>query len=105
SLRDQLTLHEASLTDRSAIELLVRRVQPELVFHLGAYTHVGKSWDRPDDCVQINLQGTVNLLQALEPVGYERFVNTGTSEIYGAIDVPFVETSCPRPASPYAMTK
>jgi nucleoside-diphosphate-sugar epimerase len=104
-IRGDVTLHEASLTDRSAIELLVRRVRPQLVYHLGAYTHVGKSWDRPDDCVQINLQGTVNLLQALEPLGCERFVNTGTSEIYGAIDVPFVETSCPRPASPYAMTK
>jgi UDP-glucose 4-epimerase len=51
------------------------------------------------------VQGTVNLLEALDGTGYARFVNTGTSEIYGAIDAPFHEDDRPAPVSPYAVSK
>lgn len=104
-VRDRIELHEGSLTDRSAMDVLAERARPDVVFHLGAYTHVGKSWQRVDECVQVNVQGTVNLLQALAPQGYARFVNTGTSEIYGDVDVPFVETGPVNPVSPYAVAK
>lgn len=104
-LRDRLVLHEGSLTDRSAMDVLAARARPDVVFHLGAYTHVGKSWSRVDECVQVNVQGTVHLLQALAPRGYARFVNTGTSEIYGDVEVPFVETGPVDPVSPYAVAK
>jgi len=104
-LRDQITMHEGNLTDRSAMDAIVDRVQPTHVFHLGAYTHVGKSWQRVDECIQANIQGTVNLLQALDGSGYERFVYTGTSEIYGGVDVPFREDMPVRPISPYAVSK
>ena len=104
-LRGRITLHEGSLSDRSAMDALVRATQPELVFHLGAYTHVGKSWQRVDECIQTNVQGTVNLLQALDGTGYQRFVYTGTSEIYGDVDVPFREDATVRPISPYSVSK
>jgi UDP-glucose 4-epimerase len=103
--RDDLTLHGGSLSDRSAMDSLVRRVRPEVVFHLGAYTHVGTSWQRVDECVQTNVQGTVNLLQALAGTDYERFVYTGTSEIYGDIEVPFREDAPVNPISPYSVSK
>ena len=104
-LRGRITLHEGSLTDRSAMDALVERVQPEVVFHLGAYTHVGKSWQRVDECIQTNVQGTVNLLQALDGTGYRRFVYTGTSEIYGDVGVPFREDAPVNPISPYSVSK
>ena len=103
--RSRITLHEGNFIDSTAMRALVREARPEIVFHLGAYTHVGKSWQRIDECIQANIQGTVNLLQALDGSGYERFVNTGTSEIYGSIDVPFREDACPNPVSPYAVSK
>jgi nucleoside-diphosphate-sugar epimerase len=104
-LRGRIALHEASLTDRGALELVAAEVKPDYVFHLGAYTHVGKSWQRVDECVQVNVQGTVNLLMALAPHGYRRLVNAGTSEIYGDIDVPFAEDKQPHPISPYSVSK
>ncbi|HLI74985.1 MAG TPA: SDR family NAD(P)-dependent oxidoreductase [Acidimicrobiales bacterium] len=104
-LRDRITLVEGSLTDRSAMDAVVASARPTHVLHLGAYTHVGKSWQRVDECVQVNVQGTVNLLEALDGSGYERFVNTGTSEIYGDVEVPFREDRAVRPASPYASSK
>lgn len=104
-LRDSLTLHEASLIDRGALDVVAAEARPEFVLHLGAYTHVGKSWQRVDECIQVNVQGTVNLLMALAPFGYERFVNTGTSEIYGDVEVPFREAGPVHPISPYSVSK
>lgn len=104
-LRDRLTLHEGNLIDRSAMDAVVARARPEIVWHLGAYTHVGKSWQRVDECIQANVQGTVNLLQALDGRGYRRFVYTGTSEIYGDVDVPFREDAPVNPISPYSVSK
>lgn len=104
-LRDRIVLHEGGLADRSAMDGLVESVRPTHVFHLGAYTHVGKSWQRVDECVQVNVQGTVNLLEALAGSGYQRFVNVGTSEIYGDIEAPFQEDKPVRPISPYAASK
>jgi UDP-glucose 4-epimerase len=104
-LRSAITLHEGNLTDRSAMDAVVAAARPELVLHLGAYTHVGKSWQRVDECIQVNVQGTVNLLQALAETSYERFVYTGTSEIYGDIDVPFAEDKQVNPVSPYSVAK
>ena len=103
-LRDRLALHEASLTDRGALELVAADVKPQYVFHLGAYTHVGKSWQRVDECIQVNVQGTVNLLQALAPYDVEKIVYTGTSEIYGDVDVPFREDGPVNPISPYSVS-
>jgi nucleoside-diphosphate-sugar epimerase len=104
-LRDQVTVHGGNLTDRSAMDALVAEVRPTHVLHLGAYTHVGKSWHRVDECIQANVQGTVNLLQALDGTGYRRFVYTGTSEIYGDIGVPFREDAQVHPISPYSVSK
>jgi UDP-glucose 4-epimerase len=104
-LRGRIKLHEGNITDRTAMEAVAKQVRPEIVFHLAAYTHVGKSWYRVDECIQSNIQGTANLLLALEDTGYERFVYTGTSEIYGDIEVPFREDATVNPISPYAVSK
>ncbi|HLG01803.1 MAG TPA: SDR family NAD(P)-dependent oxidoreductase [Acidimicrobiia bacterium] len=97
-------LVEANITDRAAMDHTAQTVAPRYVLHLAAFTHVGKSFQRVDENIQSNIQGTVNLLQAL--VGrYERFVYTGTSEIYGDVPVPFVEDGPVNPVSPYSVSK
>jgi UDP-glucose 4-epimerase len=104
-LRGAMEIHEGNLMDRSAMDALARSAKPAYIFHLAAYTHVGKSWQRVDECIQANIQGTMNLLQSLADQGYERFVNTGTSEIYGDIEVPFREDAVVNPISPYSVSK
>lgn len=104
-LRDRITLHSGSITDRSAMDVVADAARPDVVMHLAAYTHVGKSWERVDECVQVNVQGTVHLLQALARRGYDRFVYTGTSEIYGDVEVPFREDGPVNPISPYSVAK
>jgi nucleoside-diphosphate-sugar epimerase len=104
-LRHRITLHGGNLCDRSAMDSVVAEAKPTHIFHLGGYTHVGKSWQRVDECVQTNVQGTVNLLNALEGSGWQRFVNLGTSEIYGNVKVPFKEDAVVNPISPYSVSK
>jgi len=104
-IRDRITLHGGNLCDSGAMASLVERARPSVVFHLGAYTHVGKSWDRIDECIQTNVHGTVILLQALARTGYERFLYTSTSEVYGDIAVPFGEDAAVSPLSPYSVSK
>ena len=95
---------EANVADRSAMDAMARSVRPELVAHLAAFTHVGKSFRRVDESLTTNIHGTVNLLLALDG-DYERFVYTGTSEIYGDVPTPFREDAPVNPVSPYSVSK
>jgi nucleoside-diphosphate-sugar epimerase len=104
-IKDRITLHSGNLNDCGAMAAVVEHADPQVVFHLGAYTHVGKSWERVDECIQTNIHGTVNLLQALARSGNQRFIYTSTSEVYGDIPVPFREDALVNPNSPYSVSK
>lgn len=104
AVASEIRLVEANITDRAAMDHVATSVRPEFVIHLAAFTHVGKSFQRVDENIQSNVHGTVNLLQALHG-DYERFVYTGTSEIYGDVDAPFREDGPVNPVSPYSVSK
>jgi UDP-glucose 4-epimerase len=104
-LASRIDIVEANLQDAGALRIIAERSQPRFVFHLGAYTHVGKSFDHVDESLQTNIAGTVNLLQSLRGIDYETFVYTGTSEIYGGNEVPFREDQPVSPLSPYSVAK
>jgi UDP-glucose 4-epimerase len=94
---------EADLRNRGALQA-IRRFEPEAIFHLAAYQHVGQSFGQVEECFDVNAKGTANLLDVCENV--PKFVYTATSEVYGFQEkVPFVETMEPSPLSPYAITK
>ncbi len=100
---DRLRIIEADLRNRGALAA-IPQFAPEIVFHLAAYNHVGESFRQVEECFDVNAKGTANLLDTCNDVG--RFVYVSTSEVYGAqTSVPFVETMCPQPLSPYAITK
>lgn len=82
----------------------VRRIRPQIIYHLAAYNHVGDSFSQVSEAVDCNAKGTVNLLEAYEE--YERFVYVSSSEVYGyQAEVPFREEAVPFPLSPYAVGK
>jgi nucleoside-diphosphate-sugar epimerase len=95
----------ADLTDPGALRSAVGDADADFVLHLAAFTHVGRSFSHVADCVETNVAGTVNLLQALQGTRYRRFVYTSTSEVYGSVDVPFREDGPVNPVSPYSVTK
>ncbi len=99
----ELEVIEADLRNRGALQA-VRRFDPEIVFHLAAYQHVGQSFVQVEECFDVNAKGTANVVDVCENV--PKFVYIATSEVYGYQEgVPFVETMVPNPLSPYSITK
>lgn len=100
---DRITVIEADLRNRGALADAAR-FDPAVVFHLAAYNHVGESFRQVEECFDVNAKGTANLLDVCP--GQDVFVYVSTSEVYGdQATVPFVESMCPNPISPYAITK
>lgn len=101
--RDRVQIHRADLVDQEDLERVIREVQPETILHLAA---VGVTDINVDLAlaVRVNVEGTLNLLHALDGA-YKVFVNTGTCHEYGSNEPPFRETQDPRPELPYAITK
>ncbi|MCX6804173.1 MAG: GDP-mannose 4,6-dehydratase, partial [Candidatus Diapherotrites archaeon] len=100
---DELEVIEADIRNPDSLAA-VKKLAPEIIFHLAAFNHVGRSFTNVQECFDVNAKGTANLLEAYND--YERFVYTSTSEVYGLQEsTPFVETMIPRPQSPYSVTK
>ena len=79
-----LDIHEADMTDASAVEAAVTAVKPDIVFHL-ASTIWGKQPAASSAAhVEVNILGTVHLLEALRTIPGTRLVFTSSSAVYGA---------------------
>ncbi len=108
-IREQLHLHYAELRDLHSLIALLRKVQPERIFHLAAQSFVTTSFDAPADTLHTNVIGTTNLLDAIRITGIDTKIHVcSSSEVYGQVledEVPIKESNPFRPASPYAVSK
>jgi NAD dependent epimerase/dehydratase len=78
----------------------------EVVFHLAALIAIPYSYVAPDNYVQTNITGTLNVMQASRENGVARVLHTSTSEVYGtALRVPIDEEHPLQAQSPYSATK
>jgi len=96
--------HEIDLTDDERLQALVRSVRPEWIFHLATHGAYASQTDSRR-MVRANVVGTMNLVDAALDVGFEAFVNTGSSSEYGFTDHPPGEDERAEPNSSYAWTK
>jgi GDPmannose 4,6-dehydratase len=105
----KLQLHYGDLTDTSSLTRIMRQVQPDEIYNLGAQSHVAVSFDAPEYTADVDAIGTLRLLEAIRFLGLEtktRFFQASTSELYGlAQDTPQRETTPFYPRSPYAVAK
>jgi GDP-mannose 4,6-dehydratase len=98
----------ADLRDGFTIRKIVRDVQPDKVIHVGALSRVSESYDHPQEFVEANLQGTINLAEAClrECHNFKQFLFAATSEMFGNNGFEIQKETNPRnPASPYAVSK
>src|SRR4051812_29330425 len=97
---------EGDFLDEALCEQLVGE-QPEVIVHLGALAGVRPSLQQPKRYQRVNIEGTLNLLEACRAHDVRRFVFASSSSVYGAHnEVPFRERDpAVRPASPYAASK
>merc|ERR1711879_502715 len=102
-------MHYGDLTDTSNLTRILKEVQPDEVYNLGAQSHVAVSFEAPEYTADVDAMGTLRLLEAIRFLGMEkktRFYQASTSELYGKVqEVPQKETTPFYPRSPYAVAK
>lgn len=106
---DKIKLYDCDLMDPISIRRVLREVKPDYIFHLAAQSFVKASWDDPILTMRNNIEGQMNLFNALVDLNLNPVIQiAGSSEEYGAVElheIPINE-SCPlRPLSPYAVSK
>lgn len=105
----RLHLHYGDLTDTSNLTRLMREVEPDEIYNLGAQSHVAVSFEAPEYTADVDALGTLRLLEAVRFLGLEkkaRFFQASTSELYGLVqETPQRETTPFYPRSPYAVAK
>lgn len=78
----------------------------DCAIHLAAQTMVPRSLQDPQFDCDVNIVGTVNLLEACRQTGVKRFIASSSAAVYGDVPVlPIVEESTPRPSSFYGLSK
>jgi GDPmannose 4,6-dehydratase len=102
-----LHLHYGDLNDTSSLQRVLREVEPNEVYNLGAQSHVRVSFDLPEYTVDATGMGTLRLLEAIRNLGMRpRFYQASSSEQYGkVVEVPQSEATPFHPRSPYACAK
>ena len=102
-------LHYGDLTDTSNLTRLIRDIEPNEVYNLGAQSHVAVSFESPEYTADVDAIGTLRMLEAIRFLGLEKktkFYQASTSELYGLVqETPQKETTPFYPRSPYAVAK
>lgn len=103
-LEKQITAHSGDITDIRSLKKGLQGARPDYIIHLAVYGayHFQNELDK---IVQVNIEGTKNLLEASKDIPYKCFINTGSSSEYGYKDTPMKENDFCAPESYYAATK
>ncbi|MEZ5039058.1 MAG: GDP-mannose 4,6-dehydratase [Saprospiraceae bacterium] len=102
-------LHYGDLTDSTNIIRIIREVEPDEIYNLGAMSHVKVSFEAPEYAADVDAVGTLRVLEAvrfLDMVEKTKIYQASTSELYGLVqEVPQSEKTPFYPRSPYAVAK
>ncbi|UCG01074.1 MAG: GDP-mannose 4,6-dehydratase [Candidatus Heimdallarchaeota archaeon] len=105
SIRDKIKIVEGDIRDIDIVQKIV--IDVDYVFHLAAQTSVTRSVREPQYDASVNIEGTINLLEAIKECSVKRiiFMSTGGA-IYGEpISLPATESTMEEPISPYGLSK
>ncbi|MFQ5812944.1 MAG: NAD-dependent epimerase/dehydratase family protein [Anaerolineae bacterium] len=104
SILDKVRVREVDLREGQMVRQLVQECQPSRVYHLAAVGVTEPGID-PALAVQVNVMGTLNLLEALSETDCDCFINTGTCYEYGHHTPPMREDQMVDPINTYATSK
>lgn len=102
-------VYDLDILDKAAIVTLLLEIRPDYIFHLAAQSSVGLSWKDPGLTVDVNIKGSINVMDAVRELYYKpRVLLIGSGEEYGHIrpgETPIREDNLLRPGNIYAATK
>ena len=102
-------LHYGDLTDSTNLIRIIKQVEPDEIYNLGAQSHVAVSFETPEYTANSDAIGTLRILEAIRILEMEKktkFYQASTSELFGAIkESPQNENTPFNPRSPYAVAK
>ncbi|HLC77311.1 MAG TPA: GDP-mannose 4,6-dehydratase [archaeon] len=108
-LKNKITLLECDLTDTNSVSQTLDEATPDVIFHLAAQSFVPTSWRAPQETINTNVIGTLNVLESMRRSKTDAVIQiAGSSEEYGLVhenETPIKETNQLRPLSPYAVSK
>ena len=100
---------EADIRDAAAVESIVAEAAPDVVFHLAAQASVARSLADPFPTFEVNVMGTVNVLEAVKRrAAKARVIVASSAEVYGIVGedaLPITEDAPLAPVNPYAASK
>lgn len=106
---NQEYIYNLDVTNKSQVLEVIQMVMPDYIFHLAAQSSVLLSWKEPTLTYNINVIGTINVLEVIRLLNLQtRILLIGSAEQYGAIreeDLPIKEELEIKPTNPYAVTK
>lgn len=108
-LEDNIDVYDLDILDINAVNELLEEVRPDVIFHLAAQSSVALSWKNPDLTVDVNIKGSIHVLEAVRELDYSpRILLIGSGEEYGYVkeeETPIKEENSLRPGNLYAATK
>ncbi len=108
-IADDITVHEADLSDMGSVLEALEASRPDVIFHLAAHANVRASFTTVNAVLSNNILGTSTLLEGIRRVAPHAIVHVcSSSEVYGQVrpeDTPIREDCPMRPVSPYAVSK
>lgn len=101
---NNVTLIKESITSRAEVFKAVNG--SKYVFNMAAMISVPESMTNPFECVNINVNGLINILDAAKEYGVEKVIHSSSAAIYGEDpELPKTTSMKPNPKSPYGITK
>ena len=105
----KLILHYGDLTDSTNLIRILKEVEPDEIYNLGAQSHVAVSFETPEYTANSDALGTLRILEAVRILGLEKktkIYQASTSELYGKVlENPQNENTPFYPRSPYGVAK
>jgi len=99
-----VVFHQGSVTNRELVFNVLR--DTDYVFHLAAMVSVPESIEKPQECVEINVQGLLNVLDAAKEFEIQKIIFSSSAAVYGDNpESPKTTVMLPAPKSPYGITK
>ncbi len=106
---ERAKVYDLDILNKEAIVTLLLEIRPDYIFHLAAQSSVGLSWKNPGLTVDVNIKGSINVMDAVRELYYKpRVLLIGSGEEYGHIrpgETPIREDNLLRPGNIYAATK